>query len=371
MEFIDLKRQQKRIREDIDKRISNILNHGKYLNGPEINELEERLANFCNVPHAVAVSSGTDALLMSLMAHNIGQGDAVITTPFTFISTAETIKLLGALPVFADIKKDTYNIDVNEIKKAIIFCKKNNINVKAIIPVDIFGQSADYDEIEAIAKEENLILIEDAAQSFGATYKDKRCGSFGDIAITSFFPAKPLGCYGDGGMLFCHNQEIYEKLISIRVHGFGKKGYNHQRLGLTARMDTMQAAIILAKMEIFEEEIEMRESKAANYIELFNAYCTVPFIKNHNKSVWAQFTLCHPKRDNIISALKEEKIPCAIYYSNPLHLHDVFKDLAYKKGDFQVSEYVSTQIFAIPFHPYLKIEEQEYIANVIIKAINN
>lgn len=366
MQFIDLKAQQTRIREKIETNIKKVLDHGNYIMGPEINQIEELLAHFVGTKYAISVASGTDALLMPLMAHEIGRGDAVFTTPFTFIATAEVIQLLGATPVFADILPDTYNIDPEKleitIKKTIA---EGKLKPKAIIPVDLFGQAADYDEIHAIAAKYDLLVLQDAAQSFGAAYKGKKTCANGHVAGTSFFPAKPLGAYGDGGMIFTNDSQMMEKLVSIRIHGKGSDKYDNIRIGINGRMDTMQAAILLAKMEIFPEEINLRQEKAQYYSNGLKNSVTVPVIRDYNVSAWAQYSILHPQRERVMNALKEQGIPTAVYYPLSLHLQGAFKHLPYQAGDFPISESISQQIFSIPMHPYLKKEEQDKIIQVI------
>jgi UDP-2-acetamido-2-deoxy-ribo-hexuluronate aminotransferase len=367
MQFIDLNAQQKRIREKIETNIKKVLDHGKYIMGPEIKELEERLAHYVGTKYAVGVASGTDALLMPLMTYKVRPGDAVFTTPFTFIATAEVIQLLGATPVFADIQADTYNIDPEKleavIKKTI---EEGKLKPRGIIPVDLFGQTADYDEINAIAKKYDLFVIQDAAQSFGATYRGTKACSHGDVAATSFFPAKPLGCYGDGGMVFTDDPDIYDKLLSIRVHGKGANKYDNIRVGINGRLDTLQAAILMAKMEIFDEEIELRQTVANRYSEGLKKVAVVPAVKDYNLSAWAQYSILHPNRGEAQAKLKEKNIPTAIYYPLPLHQQEAFYSLGYKAGDFPISEKIAAEIFSIPMHPYLEKEDQDKIIETIV-----
>ena len=369
MNFIDLPAQQLRIRDKIEKNIKSVLDHGKYINGPELNELEKKLADYTGVKYAAGCASGTDALLMPLLAYGIKPGDAIFTTPFTFIATAEVIQLLGATTVFVDVEPDTFNIDAKKLEYEIIRVKKKGgLIPKGIIPVDIFGQTADYDEINAIAKKHDLFVIEDAAQSFGASYKGRRACSLADVGATSFFPAKPLGCYGDGGMIFTNDKAMYDKLVSIRVHGQGTDKYDNVRIGINGRIDTMQCAVLLAKMEIFDEEISLRQEAAKRYSDGLKDSVTVPFVKKDNISAWAQYSIMHPERDRIISKLNEQKIPTAVYYPKPLHLQTAFLHLGHKAGDFPVSEEISNKIFSLPMHPYLKKEDQDRIIETIRKA---
>jgi len=387
MKFIDLAAQQKRIREKIETNIFKVLDHGQYIMGPEVEKLEERLAEFVGAKHAISCSSGTDALLMALMAYNVGQGDAIFTTPFTFIATAEVISFLGAIPIFVDIDPRTFNIDPNKLEQAIHALKTNDSNFhplpninnqlpvipKGIIAVDLFGLPADYDRINTIAKKHEMFVIEDAAQSFGSEYKGKKSCSLADVACASFFPAKPLGCYGDGGMCFSDDKELIEIIESIRIHGKGHHKYDNIRIGMNGRMDTLQAAILLAKFEIFPEEIELRNKVARNYSELISAAnneLSTPFVPAGSKSVWAQYSILaknEKQRTDMQNRLKEAGIPSAIYYPIPLHLQTAFDGLGYKKGDFPISEDISTRIFSLPMHPYLKEEDQRKIVKVILE----
>lgn len=368
MQFIDLKAQQDRIKDKIDRNIQNVLAHGKYIMGPEVTELEQKLADYAGTRYAVGVASGTDALLMPLMAYETGPGDAVFTVSFTFIATAEVVQLLGATPVFVDIDKETYNMDHTRLEEAIIRVKKEGkLTPKGIIPVDLFGQPADYDEINAIAKKYGLWVLEDAAQGFGGVYKGKRAGSLADVAGTSFFPAKPLGTYGDGGMIFTDDKDMHDTLLSIRVHGQGTDKYNNIRIGINGRLDTLMAAILLPKADIFEEEIGLRQTVARRYNELLDEVVKTPYVKDHNVSAWAQYSILHPNRDQVLAGLKEEGIPSAVYYPKPLHLQDAFTGLGYSYGDMPVSEKVAGEIFSIPMHPYLSESDQVKITDAIKK----
>jgi UDP-2-acetamido-2-deoxy-ribo-hexuluronate aminotransferase len=366
MQFIDLATQQKRIRGQLDERIKKVLDHGQYILGPEIGELEKNLAAFVNMPFAVSVASGTDALLMPLMVENVGPGDAVFTCTFTFIATAEVIALTGATPVFVDIDSETFNIDPVKLEAAIrktLADKK--LTPKGIIPVDLFGQPADYRAIQTIADKYKLFVLEDAAQSFGASQNGKKAGALASVSGTSFFPAKPLGCYGDGGMIFTDDKNILEQLLSIRVHGQGIDKYNNVRVGINGRMDSVQAAILLAKMEIFPEEIQLRQEVAGRYDRMLAGTVKTPKILQGNVSAWAQYSVLHPDRDEIIKKLRENNIPTAIYYPIPLHLQEAFAGLNYQKGDFPIAEKIAGEIFSLPMHPYLEKEEQEKICQII------
>lgn len=384
MEFIDLAAQQKRIRDRIDANIQSVLGHGKYIMGPEIKALEGKLADFVGVRHAIACSSGTDALLLALMAYGVRPGDAIITSPFTFIATAEVIALLGATPVFVDIDPATFNLDPKHVEKAIQALRNGSggyplprsngpLVAKGVMPVDLFGLPADYDTINSVTRQHGLFVIEDAAQSFGAQYKGKRACSLGDIGCTSFFPAKPLGCYGDGGMCFTKDKGLDEVMRSLSVHGQGSHKYENVRVGINGRLDTFQAAILLAKFEIFPEEISMRDEVAGKYSKLLSngeANVVVPRVPSGFSSVWAQYSILAKNenhRSELQARLKEAGVPTAIYYPKPLHLQTAFQSLGYKSGDFPVSEDAARRIFSIPMHPYLSLEDQERIAKVFAK----
>ncbi len=378
MEFIDLATQQKRIIEKIETNIKTILQHGKYIMGPEVYVLEETLSKYVSTKYTVSCASGTDALLMALMAYNIGQGDAVFTTPFTFFATAEVISLLGATPMFVDIDPDTFNIDPQKLEHAIRQLSRqapgNTLRPRAVIAVDLFGLTADYDAIHAITQKYQVALIEDAAQSFGADYKNRKACSFGDIACTSFFPAKPLGCYGDGGMCFTNDSQIEAKLKSIRVHGQGDHKYDNVRIGINGRLDTLQAAILLAKFEIFAEEIKLRQEVALRYEKLLSPISTLktPSVPEGYRSAWAQYSILAQntkQRKALQDALDQGQIPTAIYYPKPLHLQEAFSFLPYSSGDFPICENVAQRIFSLPMHPYLKLEDQEKIAQTLRSAV--
>lgn len=370
MQFIDLAAQQNRIRPLLEERIKRVLDHGQYILGPEIGEIEEKLAAFVGAPHAVSVASGTDALLMPLMAENIGPGDAVFVPTFTFIATAGAVAITGATPVFVDIDAETFNIDPAGLEKAIGETRAaGKLAPKGIIPVDLFGQPADYPAIQAIADKYRLFVLEDAAQSFGASQQGRRAGALARVAGTSFFPAKPLGGYGDGGMIFTDDEPLHRELRSIRVHGQGADKYTNVRVGLNGRMDSLQAAVLLAKMEIFPEEIELRRQVAARYDRLLAGAVTTPKILPGNTSAWAQYSVLHPRRDELIAKLRTRNIPTAVYYPIPLHLQQAFSHLGYKRGDFPVSERIAGEIFSLPMHPYLDAAVQENIAAMVAACI--
>jgi len=372
LDFIDLKAQQEKILPALNERIRRVLAHGQYILGPEVNELEERLAAYVGVRHAITCSSGTDALLMPLMAYGVGPGDAVFTTPFTFIATAEVIQLLGATPVFVDIDPRTFNLDPAALEEAVASLGKNprtaHLKPKGVIPVDLFGQPADYDKINAMAAQRGLFVLEDAAQSFGATYRGKRAGALGEVAATSFFPAKPLGGYGDGGAIFTDDDSLAEILKSIRVHGQGANKYENVRLGLNGRLDTLQAAILLVKLEIFNQEVADRQKVAQRYSDGLRNVVEVPYVSPPCTSVWAQYSVLSDHRGELQRKLQDAGIPSAVYYPLPLHRQGAFTHLGYKVGDFPVSEHAAGRIFSLPMHPYLTENDQKRIISVLLSC---
>jgi dTDP-4-amino-4,6-dideoxygalactose transaminase len=385
MQFIDLAAQQQRIREKVENRIRAVLDHHKYIMGPEIPALESELASYTGSRYAISCASGTDALLLAFLAYGIGPGDAVITTPFTFIATAEAVALLGAVPVFVDIDPVTFNIDPGQIEAAMEALSRDDpriypiprghgarrMRVRGIIGVDLFGLPADYDKIGRIADKHGIFVIEDAAQSFGGEYFGRKACSLAEVGCTSFFPAKPLGCYGDGGMCFTDDESFASKLRSLRVHGQGSDRYDNVRVGINGRLDTMQAAILLAKFEIFPEELQLRQEKAKTYTRLLTdngAPVRCPEIPEGYLSAWAQYSVLAKdgvERSNMQEKLKQAGIPTAIYYPRPLHLQPAFSDLGYREGDFPVSEDCAKRIFSLPMHPYLDTGDQEKTADTL------
>jgi len=355
MQFIDLKTQANRIEDRVFARFKSIINHSGYIMGPEIAELEQALSTFVGVEHALSVSSGTDALLIALMALDVGPGDEVITTPFSFFATVEVIALLGAKPVFVDIDANTYNIDVNCIEACVT--KKT----KAIMPVSLYGQCADYDAINAIAAKYGLPVIEDAAQSFGATYKGRQSGGLTTIGCTSFFPSKPLGCYGDGGACFTNDATLAARMSEIRVHGQSKR-YYHTQLGINGRMDTMQAAVLLEKLVIFPEEVQLRQQVAKRYEELLPDTIRKPVIDSHNKSVFAQYTIETSDRENVQKALQARGIPTAVHYPIGLHEQPIVRKRYPNLPLYPKTERAAERVMSLPMHPYLTHEHQEKIA---------
>jgi UDP-2-acetamido-2-deoxy-ribo-hexuluronate aminotransferase len=360
MQFIDLKSRHQLIGGKINARIQAVMQHGQFILGPEVTEIEEKLSQYVGVKHCVTVSSGTDSLLIALMALGVGAGDEVITVPYTWISSAEVIALLGAKPVFVDIRPDTWNMD-EQLLESVITDK-----TKAIMPVSIYGQVSNMDAINSIAEKHSLPVLEDAAQSFGATYKDRKSCNLSSIGSTSFFPSKPLGCYGDAGALFTNDDELAEKFRWIRVHGQERK-HHHPILGINGRIDTLQAAILLEILEVFPDEVHKRENLGQTYSEgLANIEgLETPSIGEHNTSVYAQYTILAEQREEIQNSLKGQEIPSVSYYSVPLHLQPVFENLGYKEGDFPVTEKVANECLSLPMSPYLTQEDQAKVIDAI------
>ena len=360
MQFIDLQAQYQRIKADVDARIHAVLDHGKYVMGPEIDELETALAKFAGAKHCVALSSGTDALLVAMMALDIGPGDEVITTPFTFIATGEMIGLLGATAVFVDIDAATYNIDEGLIEAAI------TPKTKAIVPVSLFGQCADKDAINAIGARHDIPVIEDAAQSFGATYKGKRSCNLSGLAATSFFPAKPLGCYGDGGAAFTDDADLDKRMRELRNHGQDRQ-YHHPRLGINGRLDTLQAAILLSKLDIFPDEVSARERVGARYSEALKDVVKTPEIAQGNTSVYAQYTIEVDNRDQFRERMSAADVPTAVYYPVPLNRQPaLYSDVA-----IPISEAAADRVVSLPMHPYLSENEQDSVIQAVREAVRN
>ena len=358
MNFIDLEQQQNRIKKQIDTNITKVLAHGRYIMGPEVSELEEQMADYVGVKYCIGVSSGTDALLIAMMALEIGPGDEVITTPFTFIATSEMIKLLGAKPVFVDIDPQTYNIDPAKISSAI------TNNTKLILPVSLYGQCADMDAINTIAKQHNLPVLEDGAQSFGATYKGRKSCNLSTVGCTSFFPSKPLGCYGDGGAIFTNDDVLAKMMCEIRVHGQDKR-YSHPRLGINGRLDTIQAAVLLAKFEIFPDEVIQRDRVGRQYTASINAMqstIVAPQIRSNCTTVYAQYSIMANNREQLIAKLNKMNIPTAVHYPVPLHLQPPFYN---NQLNLPVVEDVATKIVSLPMHPYLSTEDIEKVSRVL------
>jgi len=369
--FIDVMEQRRVLGDKIDTAVSRVLQHCQFINGPEVTQLEADLAAFTGAKHVVACASGTDALLMVLLAKGIGPGDAVICPTFTFCATGEVVALLGATPVFADVDEETFNIDIASLKSAIAVARHAGLKPKAIIPVDLFGQPADHDAISEIARAENLFVLDDAAQSFGATYKGKQLGTFGLATATSFFPAKPLGCYGDGGAIFTDDADFANILRSVRVHGQGSDKYDNVRLGLTARLDTIQAAILIEKLKIFPAEIVARDRVAKRYNEALADVAVVPHVASGNTSVWAQYTIRLPegRRDGLATDLKAEGIPTTVYYPKPLHRQTAYRAYPVAGNGLPVSEKLSQEVISLPMHAYLDETTQDQIVQAVRNAL--
>jgi UDP-2-acetamido-2-deoxy-ribo-hexuluronate aminotransferase len=364
MQFIDLKQQYLRYQPEIDARIRKVLDHGNFIMGPEVFELEKALAEFVGVPYAITCASGTDSLEIALRALGIGPGDEVITAPFTWISSAESIALVGAKPVFVDIDPLDYNLDVGKLATAI------TPKTKAIMPVSLFGQLPDIGGINQLASDRKIPVLEDAAQSFGATRHRQKSCAISTIGSTSFFPAKPLGCYGDGGALFTSDDGLAEKMRAIRTHG-GIQRHHHPHLGMNGRFDTLQAAILIPKLAHFPYEVEARGRVGARYSELLKDVCRAPQIRPGNTHVYAQYTIRVPDRDKLAEKLKAKGIPTAVYYPKCLHEQPVFSGLGYKWGDFPESEKASREVLSLPMHPFLTEKEQDQIVEAVKEALKN
>lgn len=357
IEFIDLKAQQARLKDKIDAGIQNVLSHGQYILGPEVQELEEKLAAYVGAKYCITCANGTDALQIVQMAFGIGPGDEVITPGFTYIATAETVAVLGAKPVYVDVNPKTYNLDVEKLEAAI------TPRTKAIIPVSLYGQCADFDAINAIAAKYNIPVIEDAAQSFGASYKGRKSCNLSTVACTSFFPSKPLGCYGDGGAIFTNDSELAKVIRQIARHGQDRR-YHHVRIGVNSRLDTLQAAILLPKLEILDDEMQARQRVAETYNKLFNeaGILTTPFIEAHNRSAWAQYTIQVDNRDDVQERLKAQGIPTAVHYPIPLNKQPAVAD---ESAVLPVGDAIAERVMSLPMHAYLTIESQEKIIQVL------
>ena len=353
MEFIDLAAQQQRIKSEIDANIQKVLTHGKYILGPEVTELEEKLAAYTGAKYCITCANGTDALQIALMALGVGPGDEVITPGFTYIATAETVALLGAKPVYVDVYENTYNLNVELLEAAI------TDKTKAIIPVSLYGQCADYDAINAIAAKHNITVIEDGAQSFGATYKGRKSGNLTSISCTSFFPSKPLGCYGDGGAIFTSDDELAKIIRQVARHGQDRR-YHHIRVGVNSRLDTLQAAILLPKLAILDDEMRLRQEVAANYQKEFAAvrFTGTPYIEAHNVSAYAQFTVRVPHRDTVQAKLKEAGIPTAVHYPIPLNKQPAVAS----KVILHIGDKVAEEVMSLPMHPYMTVSELRQIS---------
>jgi len=371
--FVDLAAQRRRLGAAIDAALARVTEHCQFILGPEVRALEAELARFCGARHAVSCASGTDALVLVLMAKGIGPGDAVICPSFTFCATAEVVALLGATPVFADVDEATFNIDPGSLERAIAKARRLGLKPKAVIPVDLFGLPADHDAIAAIAAAESIFILDDAAQSFGATYHGRPLGTFGLATSTSFFPAKPLGCYGDGGAIFTDDDDLAALLVSLRVHGQSTTDkYDNVRVGLTGRLDTMQAAVLLEKLKIFPEEIAARNAAAERYGNALGNVAGVPRVPEGHTSVWAQYTIrVEPgRRAALVAALKDDGIPTAIYYPKPLHRQTAYERCPYAEGGLPVSDRLAEEVISLPMHAYLDEPTQDRIIDAVQRALS-
>ena len=371
IEFIDLKAQQNRIRAAIDSAIARVLDHGQYIMGPEVYELEERLAVLGGVRHAISCASGTDALLIAMMAKGIGPGDAVLCPDFTYTATPETIALLGATPVFVEVGLDTFNIDPAGIEAGIASAERHELKPKAIIAVDLFGRPADYDALRTLAARHHLFLLADAAQSFGATYNDRTVGSLADVTATSFFPAKPLGCYGDGGAILTNDDDLAEIMKSIRLHGRGDDKYDIVRVGVNGRLDTLQAAILIQKLSIFADEIERRDEVASRYTAGLRDRVVVPAMPDGYRSVWAQYTIRLPgnDRDRVMKALSSQGIPAHVYYPRPVHEQTAYRGYPVAGNGTPNATRLPREVLSLPMHPYLDRATQDRIVAAVLEAL--
>ncbi len=375
MQFIDLKKQYEVLKEEIDNNIQECLDEGNYIMGNHVKKLEEELAEYVGRKHCISCANGTDALSLVLMAWGVKEGDAVFVPSFTFYSTSEVVSLLNAEPIFVDVDERTFNIDPDKLEKAILQVKEEGkLNPKAIIPVDLFGQCADYDRILEIAKKHDLFVLEDGAQGFGGSINRKKACSFGDASTTSFFPAKPLGCYGDGGAIFTDDDELAELLRSLRVHGKGEFKYDNVRVGMNSRLDTLQAAILLPKLKAFKEyELKKRNEVAKLYDERLKNRFIIPFVPEGYVSSWAQYTLIlesKEEREKIQKHLKKKGIPSMVYYPKPLHKQAVYKDYGFNLDDLKVSESLAERVLSLPMHPYMEKEDIEKICSTLLEATN-
>jgi len=367
--FIDLQAQRQRIGRRLDEAIGRVVDHGGYIMGPEVAELERRLAAFCEFAHCVSCANGTEALALVLMALGIGRGDAVFVPAFTFVATAEPVAWAGATPVFVDVREDSFTLDPASLEAAVDEARRRELRPRLVIPVDLFGQPADYRAILPLAARLGLEVLADAAQSFGARLDNRRVGSFGRATATSFFPAKPLGCYGDGGAVLTDDDELATTMRSLRVHGQGRHKYENVRIGLNARLDTIQAAILLEKLAIFEEEIEARQRVAARYAAGLAGAATVPRTAANATSVWAQYTIRVAERDRLAAACRSAGVPTAIYYPIPLSRQEGYKDFPCAPGGAPVAERLAREVISLPMHPYLAPGAQDYVIDVVRSAL--
>ncbi|MGN6749768.1 MAG: DegT/DnrJ/EryC1/StrS family aminotransferase [Xanthobacteraceae bacterium] len=371
--FIDLAAQRRRLGPAIDNAVARVLTHCQFIQGPEVHVLEAELAAFCGARHAISCASGTDALLLVLMAWQVGPGDAVICPSFTYHATAEMVALLGATPIIADVLPDSFNIDPASCEGAVRSAKRRDLKPRAIIPVDLFGLPADHDAIAAIAAAHDLLVLDDAAQAFGAQYRGRRIGTMAAATATSFFPAKPLGCYGDGGAVFTDDDALAGRVKSIRLHGEGVDRSEAARIGITGRLDTIQAAVLIEKLKIFPDEIDARNTVAARYSAALADVAIVPRASNECTSIWAQYTIRvkREKRDALAAALKGQGIPTAIYYTKPLHRQPAYRHFPLAEGGVPVSDHLAEEVLSLPMHAYLEPPVQDRIIDAVRRALAN
>jgi dTDP-4-amino-4,6-dideoxygalactose transaminase len=368
--FIDLEAQRRHLGDRVERNLARVLEHGKFVMGPEVQELEERLAERVGVNHVITCSRGTDALTLPLLAWGIGPGDAVFVPSFTFTATAEVVALLGATPVFCDVDPESFNLDPDNLEQAIeAVTIAGTLRPRAVIPVDLFGQPASYPELQAVADGRGLMVLADAAQSFGAHLGGSPVGRFGHATATSFFPAKPLGCYGDGGAVFTDDPDLAEILRSLRVHGKGTDKYDTVRVGLNARLDTMQAAVLLAKLEIFDGELERRDEVARRYSEALVDLVGIPNLPSDRSSAWAQYTIRLEQRDRVASSLRDTGVPTAVYYPRPLHEQPAFADGVLSPGGCYVSSSLAQSVLSLPMHPYLAPSDQDQVVDRLTASL--
>jgi dTDP-4-amino-4,6-dideoxygalactose transaminase len=367
--FIDLAAQRRRIGSRMDEAILRVVNHGGYIMGPEVKQFEADLSAFCGARHVISCANGTDALALVLMAKSVKPGQAILCPSFTFAATAEVVAWLGAVPIFVDCLPETFNMDPASLEYGINTARQLGLKPVGVIPVDLFGQPADYDAIEAICAGEDLWILCDAAQSFGASYRGRKLGTIGAATSTSFFPAKPLGCYGDGGAVFTNDDELAAIMRSLRVHGQGSDKYDNVRIGMNGRLDTMQAAVLIEKLKIFPDEIAARDRVAKRYNEMLGDVATVPLVAEGNTSVWAQYTLRVPNRDAVAAALKAKGIPTAIYYPKPLHQQTAYNKFPCAGNGVPVAERLAGEVLSLPMHPYLEEAVQDRIITAVREAL--
>jgi dTDP-4-amino-4,6-dideoxygalactose transaminase len=370
VQFIDLKAQQELIRQKLDTAIANVLDHGQYIMGPEVKSFESDLREFTGAKYALTCANGTDAISLVLMAWDIGPGDAVFVPSFTYVASAEAPAQLGAIPFFVDVCEHSFNIDPISLKQAIADCRKTGLKPRVVVVVDLFGQPADIDSIADIARSEGIKILVDGAQSFGGTSKGRPVGSLGDATTTSFFPAKPLGCYGDGGAIFTSCDEDSEIINSLRLHGKGSQKYDNVRIGINSRLDTLQAAILIEKLKLFPRELALRAEVAQRYNSLLQDQCQVPILDKDHTSAWAQYTLVLPDRDKIQSALKASSVPSVVYYPIPLSNQTGYKQYPKVSSGTLTSERLSRQVLSLPMHPYLEFLNQQKIADLLVSNLS-